>query len=243
MSFAEYAQARMQARFGRRPGAAVWGELEAARGLPAYLAALRRTHLASWVTGIDPASNLHGIEARLRARFRAHVAELARWLPPEWRPAVTWVGELVDLPALDRIVSGEGPLPWMLTEPGLRALAGGGAAPGFLRRGAPQPGGARAAWLAEWQRRWPAAGAASRRRMRRLVAAVCAHLARFRHSDTDEGWRMRAALERELRLLFRRFALRPEAAFPYLGLAALDLERLRAGLVRRYLLREADTAP
>lgn len=257
MSFAEYAQARMQARFGRRPDAALWGELDAIRELPGYLVALRRTPLASWVVGLDTSSDIHRIEARLRERFRAHVEELARWLPPEWRASLSWVEALLDLPALARLVSGEGALPWMSAEPGLRKLAGAdgddaraGAMPDFLlrdsrgkRRAAPAPGDARAAWLAEWQRRWPAADAATRRRMRRVVTAISVHLARFGHSGMEGSWHARAALERELRLLFRRLALRPEAAFPYLGLTALDLERLRAGLVTRFLLRRANVAP
>jgi hypothetical protein len=53
---------------------------------------------------------------------------------------------------------------------------------------------------------------------------------------------MRAALERALRVLFRRSALQPEAAFSYLGLVALDLERLRAQLVLRFLWQRERTA-
>jgi hypothetical protein len=43
------------------------------------------------------------------------------------------------------------------------------------------------------------------------------------------------ALETGLTRLFRRHAARPAAAYAHLGLLALDIQRLRAGLLRRRL--------
>jgi hypothetical protein len=73
--------------------------------------------------------------------------------------------------------------------------------------------------------------------MRSLVATIVSHLERFKRVNVRDAWQERSALERELRRLFRKSALRPETAFCYLALVALDLERLRAALVRRVLWR------
>ena len=48
-----------------------------------------------------------------------------------------------------------------------------------------------------------------------------------------DGWPLRRALQARLALLFRRAMLDPAAAFIFLALTALDLERLRGELLRR----------
>jgi len=206
MSLVEYAQARMQARFGERPDAARWRELDGAHDLGACLDALRGTALRRWVAGLDARADLHQVDRGLREAFRAHVGEVARWMPEAWRPCVLWLRELVE-PRAEVPAAGAG------------------------RRAGPH-----AAWLAEWRRRWPADAAATRG-LQRIAAAVLSHRARFARAGVRGAWAARGALERELRVLFRRSALAPEAAFAYLGLIALDLERLRAALVRRILQR------
>lgn len=255
MSSMEYAQARMQARLGARPGAVLWRELDGIRDLGAYLDAARGTPLRRWIAGVDAGGNLHQIDMRLRERYRDHVREVARWMPQAWWPAVLWLLQLIDLPALVHLLSGRAPFSWMFKEPGLRVLIkdGGGqgdaAVPVFLRSErnrrqghAPDLDRARSAWLAEWERRWPAGDEETMLAMKRIVAAFSLHLERFRLGGMRDSWRLRARLEHELRILFRRFALRPEACFAYLGLIALDLERLRAQLVRRALWRQEGVA-
>lgn len=191
MSLMEYAQARMQARFSERLDAARWRELDRVRDLAAYLEALRATPLRRWISGLEPRADLHQVDARLRERFRTHIDEVARWMPPEWRPALLWLLELT----------------------------------------APQA--TRAAWLVQWRRRWPTPAPG----LQRIETAVTSHIQRFARGGVRGAWSAREALERELRRLFRRSALCPEVAFAYLGLVALDLERLRAELVRRVLGR------
>lgn len=222
MSDMEYAQARIQARFGARPPPELWGALDAAPDLRAYLDAARGTSLRAWTAGIEPDADLHRIDSALRTRLESHIEEVARWLPPECRPAVLWLRRLFDLPAIQYLAPGE--------------------APDFLRRhrknaGVARPGDVRAAFVEEWTRRWPARDPESSRGMRLVLAAVSSHLERFARTDVRGAWRERAALERELRGLFRRSALRPDTAFCHLALVALDLERLRAALVLRALDR------
>jgi len=216
----DYAQARIQARFGARPRPELWTALDAAPDLRAYLDAVRGTPLRAWTAGIEPGADLHRIDSALRARFEGHIGEVARWLPQEWRPAVLWLLRLFDLPAIQYMSAGE--------------------APEFVRSrrketGAARPGDVRAAFVEEWARRWPARDAESSRGMGRILAAVSSHVERFARTEVRGAWRERAALERELRGLFRKSALRPDTAFCHLALVALDLERLRAALVLRAL--------
>jgi hypothetical protein len=223
MSVMEYAQARIQSRFGARPTAELWHGLDAAPDLEAYLDAVRGTSLQRWVSGIEPNADLHRIDSGLRGRLESHIAEVARWLPQEWRAAALWLLRLFDLPAIQQPGSGE--------------------APDFLRhrknarRAGARGSEVRAAFLEEWRRRWPARDRESLRGMQRIAATIVSHLERFGRASVRDAWPERARLERDLRRLFRNSALRPEAAFCHLALVALDLERLRAGLVRRVLWR------
>jgi hypothetical protein len=220
----EYAQTRMQARHGARPDEALWRRLGEQRRFADYLAAARPTALGVWLAGIDEAAGLHEIERALRQRWRESVGELARWLPPEWHDAVLWAAPLVDLPVIAH-------------------LAQGGKAPGWLARDVAAAKGApdwhdRASWFAGWRARWPAAEdgdeAAS---LRGLAAEVEEHLTDFAGLDAGAAWEARRAFAEGLRRAFRLHAARPTAAFVYLLLLALDLERLRGELVGRVVHR------
>jgi len=256
----EYAQARIQARFGRRPEPALWRELRSVSDSGALLAAIQGSVLAPWTAGIEARSDLHQIDRALRERLRAHIREVAAWLPPAWRDAALWILHLPHLPAVMRLLAGERALAWMWREPALQpavaaesrppqaAIAASAFAfllPGRARRraargAAPAPSvDARTAWLNEWRERWPAEG---REGLERLVATVLTHLERFARARVAESGGLRALLEQDLRRLFRRFALQPAAAFAYLALAALDLERLRAELARCALARRGGRA-
>ena len=48
-----------------------------------------------------------------------------------------------------------------------------------------------------------------------------------------EGWALRRALQARLAAHFRRVMVHPAAPFVFLGLVALDFERLRGELLRR----------
>ena len=57
----------------------------------------------------------------------------------------------------------------------------------------------------------------------------------FVAADPAQGWVLRGSLRAQLSLLLRRATLEPAAAFIHLALCALDLERLRAELLIRYV--------
>lgn len=245
----EYAQARIQSRLGGRPDEALWAELSPAREFAAYLDAVRRSPMRAWVAGIDASSDLHQVESTLRERFREHIREVARWMPGEWRAAVLWLLRLLDLAGIAHLLAGRAPSPWMVRDEGLRTVLARGSRSDMLSavrdlvdsgkppRGAvaagsgTSPAGLRATWRAEWIRRWPAgrsSGVCS-------VLETCEqHLVRFAASGVAGSWRERIFLEHALRKRFRRLTLDPGACFAYLGLVALDLERLRAEFIRRW---------
>lgn len=220
----DYAQARMQARHGARPDEAAWRRLGEQRDFSGYLAAARSGPLAAWLAGIDETAGPHRIERCLRERWRASVAELAGWLPAEWRPAVEFAATLVDLPAAAHLAHGGDAPSWLAHDPGNAA----GAA--WRDRGE---------WLAAWQSRWPDDREEEAAALRSLAARVEAHLARFADSDAAPARELRQAFAEEIRRSFRREAGTPAAAFAWLILQALELERLRAELVGRALRRRS----
>jgi hypothetical protein len=245
----DYAQARLQARFGERPDESVWHRLDAAPEPASVLEIARSTGLRRWVEGITPDSDRHAIEIALRARWRDCVTELSAWMPVSWQPALLWTRGLVDLPALCYLARDEVPLPWMLRDPVLQAYAEADTVArlamlredfGALRKsmlggqdevqqqGSPLPPQIRDAWLAEWRRRWPRHGDTS----------ALEDLARlFVDALRQSAAPGRPDLTRKLRGLFRRSVLAPAAAFIYVAFTALDIERLRAGLLHPALAR------
>jgi hypothetical protein len=91
----EYAQARIQARHGARPSGAAWSALHAAVAMPALLEAARATPLKPWTAGLESVSPRE-LDRILRERLRAHIDEVARWMPAAWRPAVLWTAVLLE---------------------------------------------------------------------------------------------------------------------------------------------------
>jgi hypothetical protein len=252
----EYAQARIQARFGERPGASAWRELEALAGLSAFLDAARATGLGRWLARIDERSDSHAVEIALRESLRSAVREIAGWMPARWRAALAWTLHLVDLPALLHLARGQPPLPWMAQDPVLRRYAATGAeerravleadfgslllpAEGLRRKGRQKANGEedrlRATWLRRWMALWPEAGEEERASVLGVARCIERDLESSPQSSAERDAPQRSALEDRLRHLLRGSTLLPAAAFAYLAIAALDVERLRAGLLTRAL--------
>lgn len=226
----EYAQARMQSRYGARADEALWLRLGGQTSLDGYLGAARTTPLARWLRGIGDGADFHGIEPALRQCWRETVAELARWMPREWQPAVRWCATLIDLPAMAWLAAGGEPPRWMEKDPVLVALRADGLPTG------------RAEWRAAWRQCWPANASGDGgdgEALEGLAAAVEAHLVRFARLSAAEAPAARRELGGEAAHWFRRLSFRPPAAFVYLLLVALELERLRAELVLRAFNAEA----
>ncbi|TRZ94042.1 MAG: hypothetical protein D4R84_09525 [Rhodocyclaceae bacterium] len=219
----EYAQARLQARYGAHPVEAEWQQLGVHRDFVTYLAAARAMPFADWLAGIEDSAGPHEIERALRRLWRDDVAEVARWMPAEWSPATRWVETLIDLPALAHRERG-GTLPkGVELADGLEPFAGG------------KPGLAQ--WQAHWIRLWPENHERDRRELIKLGDSLRRYLANFAECDAAAAWETRRALRLRMTYAFRRSALQPVAAFFFLLLLALDIERLRADLMLRALHR------
>ncbi|GAB4296512.1 MAG: hypothetical protein Kow0096_14010 [Thiohalomonadaceae bacterium] len=240
-----YAQVRLQSRYGQLPDAAVWQRLEGITALGHFLQTARTTGLRPWLLNIAAHGDSHAMETSLRRQLRQHIAEVARWLPPPWRPATTWCSLLPDLPALQHLRGG-GEIPaWLHDDehlkpythdlPALRlqALRDSPYAPLLADADDTAPG---TAWAAHWRTLWPAeTTAAERAALEGLATLFANHYASLRSEPGQDSRRAHDDLERRLRLGFRRHPRQAATAFYYLALCGLTLQRLR-GLLTRLLL-------
>lgn len=83
----------------------------------------------------------------------------------------------------------------------------------------------------EWRKRWPAGS--DDPGLEELVKHFADHLARFRIALPHEANALRRGFEARLLAHFRRNPVQAAAAFAWLAIAALDLERLRGEIERR----------
>ena len=240
-----YIQPRLQARHGRRPAEATWGLLEASKNLGHYLETARKTGLGRWTEVLSRDMERDALERSLRSGWRTYAEDLAARSPPGWRDAVGWTATLVDLPGLSHLLSGLPAPAWMrddpvfaelaLDDPSARhdALRASRFAPLVAAWEAERP--LRTAWLAHWRRLWPSGSHRATGGLETLIGLFERHLttvAAEASSRTDIR-NLRASLDHALVVAFRKHSQRPAAIFCHLGLVALDLERLRDGLVRR----------
>ena len=241
-----YAYARLSARFGERPDEAAWRSIEAIRELPSLLETARARTFKHWLEGIATNIDAHGIEAAMRTRGRAIVFEVARWMPSPWQPAVEWAGVIPELPVIEHLARGGEISPWMredrlyrpLCEEAARRPTAGPLAP--LAGGWQRSDGLFPAWCKEWLRRMPRNAFATSALLGEFTRILASHRAAmnglaFGRVAAARVAETRADLATRLALLFRRATLDPAAAFIFLALSALDLERLRGELLRRAL--------
>jgi hypothetical protein len=90
-----------------------------------------------------------------------------------------------------------------------------------------------AAWESEWNARWPRASIELLAGVSEVGRAVRSHLLRFGAVVLDDAGAARQGLAARLATLVRRFPAQPASLFAYLGVVALDLERLRGEFVVR----------
>jgi hypothetical protein len=231
----EFAWARLCARHGQRVDDASWRRIEHARAFAPTLELARATALAPWLVSITAESSPAQIEAGLRGHWRAHVTEIAGWLPRPWQAAVAWCAWLPALPALQHVARGGVAPAWLGEEWPAGAGAGlhtNAAAVDLLRQAKPAPT-VGSIWVEHWRALLPAHERARAGALAQLVLTLQAHGAVFASAPAGQGWPQRAALRVRLLRLYRNATLAPAAIFIHLALAALDVERLRAELLRR----------
>lgn len=248
----EMAHARIWARWGQRADAVQWRRLEVTRELAAVLVQARGGPLAGWLEGLEAGAGLHEIDRRLRARWRARADELAGWLPQRWHDAMRACATLVDLPRWQQRVresrAAARPAGDLAEDPELRhwLAAASPRLAATQRRWAADLAGApdRAvqAWLAGWTTLLPA-GRESRLVIDRFVPELLDHRARFATADAADAGTQRLQLQARLLQWMRRHPVQPVCAFAYLGLCALELERLRAEIVQRAAFPARGIAP
>lgn len=242
-----YAQARLQSRHGERLQEAGWRALEAAQTLDRFIERSRVTSLRRFTEALSAGMSSHLIERVLRTGWRAYVGEVASWAPTEWQAAIQWTAPLPDLPTIDALLRGEAPA-WAARDPVLLPFLQGeraALAKSPLAALLPDPERAPrlvARWHLYWRALWPKASAGERRALNQLTEAIEAHVEQLRRAGPhDASASYRGALAQSVTRMFRRNAASPAAAFCHLVLVALDLERLRGGLIRRALFPPSGT--
>ncbi len=242
-----YVQARLQSRHGGLPGASTWQALEASQTAGQYLALAQAGPLARWVQGLDVAGDPHRIEQRLRAQWQRYVQEVAAWQPADWQTATRWFGSLPELPLAPRASGVISPRASGLLSRSASDVPSQSAtdAPAQQPSAAPAPRMTRAQaletparWLSQWLQLMPRSAAlpATMALLQRAATLLMPGLAGDRRGRAAGSEPVRQALLR----LFRRHGGTPVAVFAHLAMVALDLERLRGGIVTRLLFaREA----
>jgi len=191
--------------------------------------------------------NIHKVEQSLRDQFRDYIDEIADWLPTDWRESVRWISRLSDLPALQHLLAGNAAQGWMLSDPMLRDFASEERElrlDAIMRsdcyrlaeswqKGHSLPD----AWLDHWQQLLPESSL-KEDGIRQMIRLYREHLSLPSDRKIVDTAQQRLQLETRLTSLFRHYSFQATAAFSHLGLVALDLGRLRSGLVRRALFPE-----
>lgn len=236
-----YVQARLQARNGDLLTDLDWHALESAKSIEHFIDRTRATSLRRYTAPLNAAMTSHAVERLLRQAWRAYVAEIADWVPADWRAAVLWVAVLADLPAVDALLKGAGAA-WIAQDPVLADLADADRRAAAFTKSqlAPLlPAESREAkigarWSMHWRALWPAG--TRDKGLDRFVATVATHYDLLaRASERQSSAPYRRDLAQKLTRLFRRHGASPVAVFAHLALVALELERLRGNLVRRLL--------
>jgi hypothetical protein len=255
---ADYGYARLSARLSARPDERVWRLLRSARSLRAAVDVLRSSAAAAYVAGAPVGGAIDAVESALRQHLRLRIRETASWAPPQWRPALRFTEVLLDLPAVQHLLSHAALPDWLRDDarlsqyaaadlPSRRGrLAAGPLAPfaatadALLHEPQARPGRRRERralhplidlWCAHWQRLWPTCSGEERDALQGLLRTVRSHLETFAALPVESAAGARERLAERVRRQLHDAAAQPAALFAYLLLVALDLERLRGELV------------
>lgn len=228
----DYAQVRLQSRYAARAGPSAWRAMEHARELAALIELARGSGFERLVTLLPMPLGLHALDLAVRQQWRLQVDEVAGWMPADWQAAVRWCALLVNLPFMQYLANGGTPHGWMQ---GDRS---------FPAQGAPtDPQPVARAWYREWRCRMPRMSEDEAAQFLVFVRTVESHRDAFVKAAVDEGWRLRHMLEQKLTAVFRRASLEPLAAFAFLALQWLALERMRSEIATRIAIASRSPVP
>ncbi len=239
-----FAQARAQARLADRLTPSRWRAIESSTDLGRYVLGLRGTALAPVIQHFTASASPHAVERALRLHWRQEVESASQWVPRSWRDSVAWTAWLPDLDAVAFLLEGGAVLPWMPDDDVLGRFALedieqrreviesvlGSLPPAdeFI------PG---RWWYDRWLSYLPAPA---------LDGTGLGELARLLRSFGNSRWAPASpstAAEDSLELLdqaiariLHRHAATPAAVYCHLAMTAIELVRLRGGLVRRSLV-------
>jgi hypothetical protein len=241
-----YVQARLQARHGERLQEADWRAIEAARSIDQFIERAHASPLRRFTERVHARTSSHAIERILRDAWRSYVTEVAGWVPAAWRQAVIWTSRVPELPIINALLKGDAPR-WIRqdpvfavlteTDPRKRSAALTNSLLNPLVASGAREETLAARWSTHWRSLWPQHRMAGHKSaLFDLAATIDAHVERLDHASMQEkSAPYRRDLTRTLTRMFRRHNGSPTAVFCHLALVALDLERLRGGLIRRRL--------
>lgn len=241
-----YAQARLQARLGRRAWHRDLKRARAGGDLATYLHLVRPLVAPDRLARVSPKMGSHEIERRLREDWFTTVEEVVRFVPDRWRAATAWLRWLPYLPVLQARARG-GALPsWTRDDAVIAAIvcppvepervASGEVSTAALRACVDSDGDVTEAWIAHWRRLWPDVPrhGPALRRLVNLVLEASNELRRAASGTSSD--RVAGTFEQRVLRLFRRHPLSPATACAYLALQALEHWELRGALARRSAL-------
>ncbi len=229
-----YAQARLHARLEGRLSETDWQMLAGSRNFGNCLDVISQTAAANVTSRLDRTNSVHDVERVLREEWSAIVFEVSNWLPERWRRATHWLLVLPHLRRFEYSPENGGIPGWLRLKIEFGELAGGMQSEekaGYSRLEIAE------LWRNEWGRRLPEKQYAGK-----LNAALTPLLDRYLGNDTreiTEATKVWQELGSYLRGIFRKHTQTPAAIFAYLGLIALDFERLRGVLVSRIIFSES----
>jgi hypothetical protein len=239
-----YAQARAQARLADRLPPARWRAVESSTALGRYLLGLRGTALAPVVQHFTASASPHAIERALRQHWQREVQHASLWVPRAFRDAVSWVAWLPYLDSVAYLLNGGTALPWMHEDDVLGPFVEGEAdqrrqaLESVLGRLPPAGDFVPTTWWHDrWLERLPAAPTEIRgliellRLLRTFVGSDSGPASPSATTD-DSLERLSQACAR----LLHRLTGTPATVYCHLALTAIELMRLRGGLVRHSLV-------
>lgn len=240
-----YTQTRLQARHGMRPDDHTWALVESQKDLAGYLQSARQSRLAPWVMGLQSNDASHLLESVLLKHFRNYIMEVMVWVPSSWRRSVGWIVCLSYLPILQHLLSNNTAYSWMLEDPRIKLATGSDLEQRIAHISQSEFSPLLKYWnpdvhiLDAWMRHWSTLCPQQKRKSSAsfdsFLNLLTTHRDVFQQLSVDRTWQQRKLLARKATVMFRNYAYQPVNVFVHLLLVALDVERLRGGIIQRRL--------